>query len=63
MRSVTFLLAYLDPGSGSLILQVVIATILAVPFFLRSQIRRVVGKVRRALRGTGKPTEDNLHRD
>lgn len=33
-------LAYIDAGSGSLIIQVVIASALALPFFLRTQIRR-----------------------
>jgi hypothetical protein len=41
------LLAYIDPGSGSLIIQAVIATIVAVPILLRSQIARGVGAVRR----------------
>ncbi len=41
-----FALAYLDPGSGSLIIQVIIASILAVPYFLRTQIARAVGLVR-----------------
>ena len=39
--------AYVDPGSGSLIIQAVIATMLAVPFFLRRQLGRVVSLVRR----------------
>ena len=46
-----FALAYLDPGSGSLIIQVIIASILAVPYFLRTQIARAIGLVR----GRGKP--------
>jgi superfamily II DNA or RNA helicase len=41
------LLAYIDPGSGSLIIQAVIATIVAVPFFFRQQIGRVVRAIRR----------------
>ena len=40
-------LAYIDPGSGSLIIQAVIAAVVAIPFFFRTQIGRVV----RALRG------------
>lgn len=44
------LLAYIDPGSGSLIIQAVIATALAVPFFMREQIGRFVRSLRR-----GKP--------
>ena len=48
-------LAYLDPGSGSLIIQVVIATIVAVPFFLRRQISTMVGAIRRSGHGTKLP--------
>jgi hypothetical protein len=40
------LLAYIDPGSGSLFIQAVIATVLVVPFFLRSQIRKGVDRLR-----------------
>jgi len=41
-------LAYIDPGSGSLFIQVLIATILAVPYFLRTQIGRAVRAIRRS---------------
>ena len=41
------MLAYIDPGSGSLIIQAVIATLIAVPFFFRQQIARIVRVVRR----------------
>jgi hypothetical protein len=40
--------AYIDPGSGSLIIQAVIATVIAVPIFLRSQISRAVRTFRRS---------------
>jgi hypothetical protein len=40
------LLAYIDPGAGSLFIQAAIATILVVPFFLRSQIRRGIDALR-----------------
>jgi hypothetical protein len=40
------LLAYIDPGSGSLFIQAVIATVLVVPFVLRSQIRKGVSRLR-----------------
>ena len=40
-------LAYIDPGSGSLIIQAVIATAIAVPLFFRHQIARIAGVVRR----------------
>ena len=41
------LAAYIDPGSGSLIIQALIATIVAIPFFFRQQIGRVVRTLRR----------------
>lgn len=41
------LFAYIDPGSGSLIIQAVIATIVAVPFFFRQQIGRILRAARR----------------
>lgn len=41
-----FVLAYIDAGSGSLILQAIIAAAIAVPFFLRQQIARAVKAVR-----------------
>jgi len=40
-------LAYLDPGSGSILLQLILATILAIGVFVRSQwgrIKRFFGK-------------------
>ncbi len=40
-------LAYIDPGSGSLIIQAIIATIVAVPFFFRQQIGRILRAARR----------------
>jgi hypothetical protein len=41
------MLAYIDPGSGSLIIQAIIATVIAVPFFFRQQIARFMHTVRR----------------
>jgi hypothetical protein len=46
MRDMHPVLAYIDAGSGSLIIQAVIATIVAIPFFFRSQIGRAVRFVR-----------------
>jgi hypothetical protein len=40
-------LAYIDPGSGSLIIQALIAGVVAIPFFFRQQIGRFVRTVRR----------------
>lgn len=42
------LLAYIDPGSGSLIIQAVIATLVAIPIFFRTQIARLVSSFRGA---------------
>lgn len=41
--------AYIDPGAGSLLLQAMLAGVLAVPFFLRAHARRLWSR----LRGTG----------
>jgi hypothetical protein len=40
--------AYIDPGSGSLIIQAVIAAIIAIPILLRSQIGRAIRTLRRS---------------
>ncbi len=41
----TELLAYIDPGSGSLIIQAAIAAVIAIPIFFRAQIARLVHAV------------------
>lgn len=38
--------AYIDPGSGSLIIQALIAGLVAIPVLFRQQLRRVVRTVR-----------------
>jgi hypothetical protein len=43
---VTHLLAYIDPGSGSLIIQAAIAAVIAIPIFFRTQIARFLHAVR-----------------
>ena len=45
--------AYIDPGSGSLVIQALIAGMVAIPIFFRRQISRFVG----ALRGRSEPVE------
>jgi hypothetical protein len=40
-------LAYIDPGTGSLIIQAAIAMAIAVPLFFRQQIGRILRVVRR----------------
>jgi hypothetical protein len=46
------LVAYIDPGSGTLLLQVILAGALAVPFFFR----RVIADGWRRIRGEDAPT-------
>jgi hypothetical protein len=52
------LLAYIDPGSGSLFIQVLIATALAVPYFMRTQISRAWRAIRRPKDGAAAPSDD-----
>jgi hypothetical protein len=40
------LLAYIDPGSGSMLLQVILAGVFAVPFFFRRVISDTWHRVR-----------------
>jgi hypothetical protein len=55
-------LAYIDPGSGSLIIQVAIATIVAIPIFFRTQLTRVVNRVRGRTEVQA-PVDDRADRD
>jgi hypothetical protein len=50
--------AYLDPGAGSLVIQAILAAALAIPFFLRSQLSALVGRVR----GRRTETDDPANR-
>jgi len=60
---VEHLLAYIDAGSGSLIIQALIASIVAIPILLRGQIARGVSGVRRlAGRNNAPPTDEAGHR-
>jgi hypothetical protein len=45
------ILAYIDPGSGSLLLQAILAAVISVPFLFR----RTIGDVLHRLRGGSKP--------
>ena len=38
--------AYIDPGSGSLIVQALIAGLVAVPVLFRRQLARIIGGLR-----------------
>ena len=54
--------AYIDPGSGSLIIQAVIAAVIAIPIFLRSQIGRAVRTVRHSDDPEATPGDDAADR-
>ncbi|MEO8252261.1 MAG: hypothetical protein ABI578_07280 [Chloroflexota bacterium] len=41
------ILAYIDPGAGSLVIQAVIAAVVSIPFFFRNAIRSTIGRFRR----------------
>ena len=36
--------AYIDPGAGSMVIQAILAGIIALPFFFRSTLSRVVSR-------------------
>lgn len=60
-----FIFAYLDAGSGSLIIQAVIAALVAGPILLRNKISEGVRAVRSSFRrGSEEPPEaaDTLNR-
>jgi hypothetical protein len=40
--------AYIDPSSGSLIIQAAIAAVIAIPILLRSQVGRAIRALRRS---------------
>lgn len=44
------ILAYLDPGFGSMIFQTIIAGVLTVPFIFWSTTRRIIDRLRRRRR-------------
>jgi hypothetical protein len=48
------ILGYIDPGAGSMVIQMLIAAALAVPFFLRTQIARGLDRIRGRTRPDGK---------
>jgi hypothetical protein len=54
------ILIYIDPGAGSMVIQAALAAALAIPFFFRTHIGRVVQR----LRGTrGERDESQAPRD
>jgi hypothetical protein len=56
-----YILAYIDPGSGSLLLQAIVAGLLAIPFFFRRTIGDFVHRIRggsKADEGADAPAQD-----
>jgi hypothetical protein len=47
------ILLYIDPGAGSMVIQAVLAGLLAVPFFFRTQIGRATRRLRSWRNGGG----------
>jgi hypothetical protein len=59
------LFAYIDPGSGSLLIQALIAGLVAIPIFFRHQIGRAINAVRHATgnqRSEAAPGKDDAAR-
>jgi hypothetical protein len=44
------ILLYIDPGAGSMVIQALLAGLLAIPFFFRTQAARFIQRIR-SLRG------------
>jgi hypothetical protein len=44
------LFAYIDPGSGSLLLQAILAAIISIPFFFRRTIGGALSRLRGGVR-------------
>ncbi|HEX2765228.1 MAG TPA: hypothetical protein VHR55_01110 [Candidatus Limnocylindria bacterium] len=54
--------AYIDPGSGSMLLQVILAGVLAVPFFFRRVISDAWHRVRGGHPRTGEQEDGDATR-
>lgn len=52
------ILAYIDPGSGSLILQAILAALLAIPFFFRRTIGDAWDRIRGGSKAETTPDAD-----
>lgn len=50
MSHLDALLAYIDPGAGSLLIQSLIAALIAIPVFLRREVGIVAAALRRRFR-------------
>lgn len=54
------LLLYLDPGSGSIMLQVLLSTVFATAYFFRGLFGRIGSWFRALIFGRSKSQEDSL---
>lgn len=52
------IIAYIDPGAGSMVIQAVIAAALAIPFFLRTRIASLVSGLKSRRRDGPPRSED-----
>ena len=41
------MILYIDPGAGSMVIQAVLAGIVAIPFFFRAQLGQITRRFRR----------------
>jgi len=48
------ILAYIDPGTGSMVIQLLLASLLSIPFLFRRTITRTVRRLR------GRPDVDDM---
>ena len=48
------ILAYIDPGTGSMVIQLLLASLLSIPFLFRRTITRTVRRLR------GQPDVDDM---
>lgn len=56
------ILAYIDPGAGSLLIQAALAAVLSVPFIFRSALRRAIDRIHRKPAGdTDKARTTEVH--
>ena len=53
-------LAYIDPGAGSLIIQAMVAAALSVPFFFRRTLSQTVARLRGEKAETGTTAEPSV---
>jgi hypothetical protein len=49
------ILLYIDPGAGSMVIQGLLAAILAIPFFFRSHVGRAMQRIRNLRHRTAEP--------